>query len=366
MRKKLSVLCATFLLSLLMTVSAFAADVSFADVPADAPYAESVAFLVERGITNGTGSDTFSPDAPLTVRQWAVMLCRAYHLPIDGETWADLSYNAMVEAYSHGWMNYSIFASPDTRMCRGALYDSAFAAAGVPVYDNTLYGREKLNTYENVLRVAGELQLCDSSVDPLELVTRAETAQLLHAIFTQDLTAEVPTAPVTVKNPDNINANDFLLELRKVPETVLAEFAARGWTYSIDFERVAQFAEELKVSCIGVTDYASKTIYISDARATAHEFGHFLDKLLGFPAEHERLFKAEAAGSILRDYAKTTSKEYFADCFVYWVQYGNNAERMEQFRSSAPQTYAYFESLAGNGWVTVNIVAMYPKINNCY
>ena len=354
MRKKLSVLCATFLLSLLMTVSAFAADVSFADVPADAPYAESVAFLVEQGITTGTGSDTFSPDTSLTVRQWSVMLCRAYDLPIEGETWETLSYNAMVEAYSHGWMNYSIFASPDTRMCRGALYDSAFAAAGIPIYDNTLYGGEALNAYENILRVAGELQLCDSSADPLEIVTRAETAQLLHTILTRELVVDAPIAPVTVKNPDNINANDFLLEFRKVPEAVLAEFAAHGWTYSIDFDRVAQFAEQLNVSCIGVTDYASKTIYISDARATAHEFGHFLDKVLGFPSEHERLFRAEAASSILRDYAKTTSKEYFADCFVFWVQYGDNAERMEQFRSSAPQTYDYMQALAANGWLTVN------------
>ena len=350
----------SLLLALLLTMalpanaSAACVTFSFSDVAeSDACY-ESVIYLAEEGITNGTGSDTFSPDAPLTVRQWAVMLCRAYDLSIEGETWTDLSYNAMVETYHHGWMNYSIFASPDTRMCRGALYDSAFAAAGIPIYDSTLYGGEALNAYENILRVAGELQLCDSSVDPLEIVTRAETAQLLHAILTQDLTVEVPTAPVELNNPDNINTNDFLLELRKVPETVLAEFNARGWTYSIDFDRVAQFAEELKVSCIGVTDYSSKTIYISDARATAHEFGHFLDKVLGFPAEHEQLFKAEAAGSILRDYAKTTSKEYFADCFVYWISYHDDVERMEQFKETAPKTYVYMEELSRCAWKNIN------------
>lgn len=358
MRKKLSVLCATFLLSLLMTVSAFAADSSFSDVAPDAPYAESVAYLVEQGITNGTGADTFSPNTPLTVRQWSVMLCRAYDLPIAGETWTDLSYNAMVEAYSHGWMYSSIFSMPETQMCRGALYDSAFAAAGIPAYDSTLYeDGGTLTGYENLLRIAGELQLCDSGADPQEIVTRAETAQLLHAILTQDLTVEAPAAPVTVKNPDNINANDFLLELRKVPESILAEFNARSWTYSIDFDRVARFAEQLNVNCIGVTDYASKTIYISEASATVHEFGHFLDKVLGFPAEHERLFKAEAATSILRDYAKTNSKEYFADCFTYWIRYSGNAERMEQFRQSAPQTYAYMQTLADNGWLTVNLTA---------
>lgn len=83
MRKKLSVLCTTFLLPLLMTVLAFAADSPFSDVAPDAPYAESIAYLVEHGITNGTGADTFSPDAPVTVRQWSVMLYLA--LCMEGE-----------------------------------------------------------------------------------------------------------------------------------------------------------------------------------------------------------------------------------------------------------------------------------------
>lgn len=110
MRKKLSVLCTTFLLPLLMTVLAFAADSPFSDVAPDTPYAESIAYLVEHGITNGTGADTFSPDAPVTVCQWSVMLCRAYGLPIEGDTWEEMSYVAMVEAYSHGWMYSSIFS----------------------------------------------------------------------------------------------------------------------------------------------------------------------------------------------------------------------------------------------------------------
>lgn len=80
------------------------------DVAPDAPCAESIAYLVEHGITNGTGADTFSPDAPVTVCQWSVMLCRAYGLPIEGDTWEEMSYVAMVEAYSHGWMYSSIFS----------------------------------------------------------------------------------------------------------------------------------------------------------------------------------------------------------------------------------------------------------------
>ena len=37
------------------------------------------------------------------------------------------------------------------------------------------------------------------------------------------------------------------------------------------------------MSCIGATNYSQKTIYLSDASATLHEFGHFLDWRLGFP-----------------------------------------------------------------------------------
>ena len=39
---------------------------------------ESVMYLAEHEITQGTGNGCFSPDAPVTVRQWAMMLCRAY------------------------------------------------------------------------------------------------------------------------------------------------------------------------------------------------------------------------------------------------------------------------------------------------
>ena len=48
------------------------------------------------------------------------------------------------------------------------------------------------------------------------------------------------------------------------------------------------------MSCIGATNYSQKTIYLSEASATLHEFGHFLDWTLGIPAEHEQLYLAEA------------------------------------------------------------------------
>ena len=151
-------------------------------------------------------------------------------------------------------------------------------------------------------------------------------------------------------NAAGVNVNDFLLELRKVPEQVLYAFNATGWTYCIDFDYMGGLSKKLNMSCIGATNYSRKTIYISEADATLHEFGHFLDYALGFPAEHERLYLAESQNSSLRDYAKTNSREFFADCFVHWITYSGNEKRMETFRNAAPQTWAYMKKLATNNW----------------
>lgn len=340
-----------FALALILPNTASAACEGFADVPKDAVCYESVMYLAEHGITKGTADSTFSPAQPVTVRQWAVMLCRAYGLEISGETWAELGRSATEQACQKGWLNMTALSTTDTRMCRGALYESALAAAGVPVYDSVLYaGGQNLSTYDNFLRVGCELQFCSADATAREIVTRGEAAQLLHAILTQSFVVEAPPTPVTLDNPTGVNANDFLLELRRVPEPLLAAFNEAGWTYRIDFDFMADLSDRLHMSCIGATDYGKKTIYVSDAKATLHEFGHFLDGALGFPAEHERLYLAEAHNSGLRDYAKTNSREYFADCFVYWITYSGNEKRMETFRNAAPQTYAYMEKLVVSNW----------------
>ena len=65
---------------------------------------------------------------------------------------------------------------------------------------------------------------------------------------------------------------------------------------------------------------------------------------------HEQLYLADAQTSGLRDYAKTNAREYFADCFDYWIAYSGSEKRMETFRNAAPQTWAYFEALKKNNW----------------
>ena len=303
----------TLALALILPTAASAACAGFDDVPESADCYESVMYLAEHEITQGTGNGCFSPDAPVTVRQWAMMLCRAYDVKVEGSSWSDLSQSAVEQAYRKGWLNETALSAPNIQLCRGALLKSAFAAAKIPVYDSVLYaGGVSLPDHENCIRIGKELQLCGEANTANEIVTRRDAAMLLHAILTRAFTVTAPEAPVTLVNAAGVNVNDFLLELRKLPEQILDAFNAAGWTYCIDFDYMGGLSKKLNMSCIGATNYSQKTIYISEASATLHEFGHFLDWMLGFPAEHEQLFRAEAAAAPLRNYAKTNAREYLS------------------------------------------------------
>jgi len=336
----------TLVLALILPTAASAACTGFDDVPETANCYESVMYLAEHEITQGTGNGCFSPDAPVTTSQWAVMLCRAYGVETNGSTWSELRQNAVEQSYRKGWLNETALSAPNTQLCRGALLKSAFAAAKIPVYDSVLYaGGVSLPDYENCIRIGEELQLCGEANTANEIVTRRDAAMLLHAILTRAFNMEAPPAPVALVNAAGVNINDYLLALRQVPEPMLAAFNAAGWTYRIDFDYISELSKQLDMSCIGATNYIQKTIYISDASATLHEFGHFLDWMLGFPAEHEQLFRAEAAAAPLRDYAKTNAREYFADCFAYWVKYAGNTNAISLLQECTPMTYRYMEDL---------------------
>ena len=341
----------TLVLALILPTAASAACTGFDDVPETADCYESVIYLAEHEITRGTGNNTFSPDTPITTSQWAIMLCRAYCVETKGNSCNELSQSAVEQSYRKGWLSETAISTPNTQLCRGALYKSALAAAKIPIYDSVLYeGGVTLSDYENCIRIGKELQLCGEEDDANEIVTRRDAAMLLRAILTRAFTVEAPPAPVALVNAAGVNINDYLLALRQVPEPMLAAFKVAGWTYRIDFDYISELSKQLNMSCIGATNYSQKTIYLSDASATLHEFGHFLDWQLGFPAEHERLYLAESQNSSLRDYAKTNSREFFADCFVHWITYSADKKRMDDFRDAAPQTYAYMKKLATNNW----------------
>ena len=97
------------------------------DVEPTSPWYDGVVFAVEHGISQGTGEDTFSPDAPITTRQWAVMLCRTYGQGYAQALDAPFGEAELSHAYREGWLDMDAMLRPDTGMCRSAVYASVNA-----------------------------------------------------------------------------------------------------------------------------------------------------------------------------------------------------------------------------------------------
>ena len=343
-----------------MSVPAFAAS-GFSDVPPESPWYDGVTYLAENGITAGTGNNRYSPDLPITVRQWSVMVCRALEKEdaFSDET-APFGALSVQLGFSEGWIAMEGPSEPDTKMCRGAVLLSALRVMGYEIYDYSLYpDGEHLSGWENALRIGKETGLCGEEATASDIMTRGEIASLLHILLTQELTITDPPMlnALPIENKSGVALNEYLLQLCRVPDDVLQAFADAGWKYIIDFDHMAAYNEEKGENYIGLAYYGSKRIIVSDPAATVHEFGHFLDKALGLPAKHQELFKAEALATepVLRDYARTNHKEYFAECFEYWVTWQNDPDRMAQLQAVSPLTYAYFENLAGNNWTNSSI-----------
>lgn len=344
--RKIKFISILLMLSMLLTAPAFAFSTGFTDVSEKATYAKSVSYLADAGILRGTASGKFSPNEKITVSQWATMLCRAFDTESEGTSWQEASTNAVQTVIRSGWMEPTAISDENGFICRGELYRTGFAAAGIQLYDTTLYGLDWLSTSENALRVGKELGLCAKNKTATDLVTRAEAAQLLHAVLTQTLTVTPPDTPVTVENLTQWNVNAFLLELRKVPQPILDAFNENGWTFVIGTEYLADLSRKLGVNCIGAAVYTEKQIYVSEASAGLHEFGHFLDCTMGFPQEHKDLYALEAASAPMKQHAKSNSLEYFAELFAYWSS--GNTRALEQLKELTPETYAYFEKLSAD------------------
>ena len=241
--RKIKFISILLVLSMVLTVPAFAFSLDFTDVPEKAVYAESVSYLANAGILRGTASVSylanagilrgtasgrFAPDERITVSQWATMLCRALNEEPEGASWQEVSTNAVQTAVRKAWLQPTAIGDETGFICRGELFLSAFAAMKIPLYDATLYGLDWLSDSENALRVGKAFGLCAENKTAAELVTRAEAAQLLHAVLTQNLAVTPPDTPVAVENRMHCNANKFLLEIRKVPQPILDAFNENG------------------------------------------------------------------------------------------------------------------------------------------
>ena len=110
-KKGFAAVLLTLIISALLSVSAFAASDRFSDVPEASPFYESVTYLAGQGITYGTGNGRYAPDTPITVRQWATMICRAFDKEDALSDPAGYGGDACInQGYADGWLNLPAMA----------------------------------------------------------------------------------------------------------------------------------------------------------------------------------------------------------------------------------------------------------------
>lgn len=185
---------------------------------------------------------------------------------------------------------------------------------------------------------------------------RKAAALLLALLLTVPLSVPALAAenaePLPIQNPDGVELEEAYAELDYIPAPLLRQFEERGWTLHMDRAYLEQLSREYGYLCVAATSYKNKGIYLTAASSLVHEFGHFLHYTLDFDGETEALFQTEAQGAdFLRAYAKRNFREYFADCFAYWVKHQEDSAALALMREQAPETYHYFEELERGGWV---------------
>lgn len=285
-------------------------------------------------------------DAAVTVQEWADMMLDTY-----GDD--DRSENSVETAYHNGWLTVTAVIAPETQLCRGALYKSAFAAAGIPVYDASLYpGSTSMSAYENCLRIGMELELCDEDAESLELVTRSEAKALLTTLSSQEWAVQEP--PILswfpVQETDGSDLNAYLMQLWRVPEPILRLFQENGWTFAVDVRYLRELGDTYHRSMAGATEPAKRLVTVASPSAVIHELGHFLDYTLGYPSAEGLYDEAESA-VFLRKYALTGEREYFAEYFAYYIKSMGNESKRNMMERLTPETYRWFASCEEAGWV---------------
>ena len=249
------------LISISLSTFSRAAFDTFSDVPNDSPFHESICYLAERGIVCGEGNGRYVPDAPVTVRQWAMMLRRA----LGNDKPLNYDDDCIRQGYSDGWLEMTAITAPDSDLCRYAIYKSGFAAFGVDLYSLQLYPNEgKLSQQSEVLRAAADFGLCEDTCDGTEIITRGEAAELLYALLTKTFAVVPPPMldNIPLDNKAGVALNNYLLEIQKIPESMMQSFAEKDWRYVIDFDYLAKLSKKYDLGCTGATIYEGRKIII--------------------------------------------------------------------------------------------------------
>ena len=217
-KKGFAAVLLTLIISALLSVSAFAASDGFSDVPEASPFYESVTYLAGRGITCGTGNGRYAPDTPITVRQWATMICRAFDKEDALSDPAGYGGDACInQGYADGWLNLPAMAAPDSRLCRYAIYESGFAAFDIALYEGDLISNA--NLFISQYCAAKNLDFAAISLTDMEQILRAGLTHL----YSFSRTMEVRTVPAEEDGEEDTAETWYIYTIRYNGEAYFAD-----------------------------------------------------------------------------------------------------------------------------------------------
>lgn len=172
----------------------------------------------------------------------------------------------------------------------------------------------------------------------------------VQIVVQPELGAIAPSSLIQQEDMEYFDEFDDKLNL--IPQEIIQSFVAHDWSFDIDKEKAREFSIRDGITWGGATDYQVKEIWVGDKLSVVHEFGHYLDYSLGFPMIHEHLYATEVqdAATVIRTYAKTNEREYFAVYFTFFIENRNNDVLMNQLKDVSPNTFQYFLYLEKNSW----------------
>ena len=221
MKKRiLAFLLAALLCAGLLSVSAFAADLAFTDVSADAWYYEDVMNAVETGLVNGKTETTFCPDDELTYAEAVKLAACMNQSYTDGEvtlangdpwyqTYVDFAKEQEIISSDFDW-NKAITRADYMAIFAHALPEEAFAAINeIPdgaIPDVAADAQNAAEIY--TLYRAGVAQGDDDhSCRPADPIKRSEVAAILTRMMNADARISFTIAGETAKT---VSASDFV------------------------------------------------------------------------------------------------------------------------------------------------------------
>lgn len=162
---------------------------------------------------------------------------------------------------------------------------------------------------------------------------------------------------------------EYLQQLQMVPKPILQSFIANQWRLCIG---CGYRSGIIWIEGDGIEDNASpgtivyheKTIHLNSSDALLHEFGHYTQYIIRPMEGWNPAYKREAAvaASVLGNYATTNNREYFAECFDYFIRNQNDPTALAALRDIAPATTAIFASLTESSWnLPTTVISIQPS-----